>query len=188
MGTHGRHGFERLLLGSVTEKVLRRAPCPVLTVPPAISGAHPSGPPYKRILCPVDFSTSSDDALRHALSLAEEAKARLTVLHVLEWFPEQGLREHRPFNPELQHFLEDDARARLAKAIPAEARAWCEPVERVRCGKPYREILRAAEEEGSDLVVLGVLGRGAANLMLFGSTTNRVVRQATCPVLTVRSH
>jgi nucleotide-binding universal stress UspA family protein len=186
LGTHGRHGFERWVLGSVTEKVLRRAPCPVLTVPPLAAGAEPSGPPYRRILCPVDFSASSDEALRYALSLAEEAKARLAVLHVIEWFAEQGRREHRPFNPALQQLLEDDARARLATAIPAEARAWCEPEERVRCGKPYRVILREAEDERSDVIVLGVHGRGAIDRMLFGSTTNQVVRQATCPVLTVR--
>jgi nucleotide-binding universal stress UspA family protein len=185
MGTHGRHGFQRWVLGSVAEKVLRRASVPVLTVPPA-AGSQPSTPPYRRILCPVDFSPHSDHALRHALSLAEEAKARLTVLHVIEWFPEQGVREHRAFPPELPRLLEEDARTRLAAAVPAEARAWCEPLASVRCGKPYVQILRAAEDEQCDLIVLGVHGRAAADIMLFGSTTNQVVRQATCPVLTVR--
>jgi nucleotide-binding universal stress UspA family protein len=158
----------------------------VLTVPPAAAGSLASTPPYRRILCPVDFSPASDHALHYGLSLAEEAKARLTVLHVVEWFPEQGVREHRAFPPELPRLLEEDARTRLARAVPSEARAWCEPTENVRWGKPYVQILRAAEEEQSDLIVLGVHGRGAADIMLFGSTTNQVVRQATCPVLTVR--
>jgi nucleotide-binding universal stress UspA family protein len=164
------------------------ASCPVLTVPPAAAHAPATPrPPYRRILCPVDFSTTSERALRYGLSLAEEAKARLTVLHVLEWFPEQEIREHRHFNvPEYRRFLEEDARRRLAEAVPEEARAWCEPVERVECGKAYREILRVAGEEGSDLIVLGVHGRGAVDLLLFGSTANHVVRQAACPVLTVR--
>lgn len=83
MGTHGRGGFERLFLGSVTEKVLRTARCPVLTVPPPAEGA-PSGPVlYKTILCPLDFSDSSMRALEYALSLAKESHARVILLHVL---------------------------------------------------------------------------------------------------------
>lgn len=188
MGTHGRSGFERLVLGSVAEKVLRRARCPVLTVPPVVEGAPTvDRPPYRRILCPVDFSTASDRALRYALSLAEEARAKITVLHVLEWFPDQEIREHRHFDvPEYRRFLEEDARRRLAEAVPADARDWCEPVERVGCGKAYREILRVAADEKSDAIVMGVHGRGAIDVLLFGSTANQVVRHATCPVLTVR--
>jgi nucleotide-binding universal stress UspA family protein len=168
--------------------VLRRASCPVLTVPPAAAQA-PAGqrPPYGRILCPLDFSAQSEQALRFALSLAEEGKGRLTVLHVLEWFPDQDVREHRHFDlPKYRHFLEEDARRRLSEAVPADARAWCELVERVGCGKAYREVLRVASEEASDLIVLGVQGRGAVDMLLFGSTANHVVRQASCPVLTVR--
>ena len=84
IGTHGRSGFERLLLGSVAEKVLRKARCPVLTVPPRLPDAVPSGPVlFKRILCAVDFSESSMHALKYALSLAQEADACLTVVHVI---------------------------------------------------------------------------------------------------------
>jgi nucleotide-binding universal stress UspA family protein len=188
LGTHGRAGFERLVLGSVAEKVLRRATCPVLTVPPAVAEQPVAPrPPYKRILCPVDFSAASDRALRYAVSLAEEAQARLVLLHVLELFPEQDIREHGHFDvPEYRRFLEEDARRRLAEAIPGEARAWCEPVEQVGQGKPYREILRVAADDKSDAIVMGVHGRGAIDLALFGSTTNQVVRHAHCPVLTVR--
>ena len=188
LGTHGRSGFERLVLGSVAEKVLRRATCPVLTVPPAAADAAQTPvPPYQRILCPVDFSAASDRALRYAFSLAEEAKARLTLLHVLEWFADQEIREHRHFDvPEYRRFLEQDARRRLLEAIPDEVRRWCDPVEKVGCGKAYREILRVAADEKSDAIVMGVHGRGAIDVALFGSTTNQVVRQALCPVLTVR--
>ncbi len=84
IGTHGRSGFERLLLGSVTEKVLRKANCPVLTVPKRLPDAVPAGPVlYKRILCPVDFSDSSLHALKYAISMAQEADGQLTVLHVV---------------------------------------------------------------------------------------------------------
>jgi nucleotide-binding universal stress UspA family protein len=84
MGTHGRSGFEQLLLGSVTEKVLRKASCPVLTVPRRHPDAVPETPVlFKEILCPVDFSDCSMRALNHAMSLAQEADAHLTVLHVM---------------------------------------------------------------------------------------------------------
>jgi nucleotide-binding universal stress UspA family protein len=70
--------------------------------------------------------------------------------------------------------------------VPAAARDWCEASELVRAGKPYRQIVRQAQEQQADLIVMGLRGRGGADLMLFGSTTNRVVREAACPVLTVR--
>jgi nucleotide-binding universal stress UspA family protein len=82
-----------------------------------------------------------------------------------------------------------DARERLEALVPAEARNWCEVDVRVACGKPYREILRFADVEEAELVVLGVHGAGAGTVIdrvLFGSTANHVVRQASCPVLTVR--
>jgi nucleotide-binding universal stress UspA family protein len=79
-----------------------------------------------------------------------------------------------------------EARRRLEALVPDEARNWCEPDIRIGCGKPYREIVRIADEEGADLIVLGVHGAGAVDRMLFGSTTQHVVRQALCPVLTVR--
>ena len=83
LGTHGASGFEHLLLGSVTEKVLRKAPCPVLTVPPRAHNT--SALPFKKILAAVDFSDSSLAALGAALSVAQEADAQLTILHVLDW-------------------------------------------------------------------------------------------------------
>ena len=91
IGTHGRSGFERFLLGSVTEKVLRKAGCPVLTVPKGQPDAVPASQVlYKRILCPVDFSDSSLHALKYAISMAQEADAHLNVLHVLS----VRVREH----------------------------------------------------------------------------------------------
>ena len=71
--------------------------------------------------------------------------------------------------------------------MPDEARAWCEVKERVVAGKPYREILRIAAEEKADLIVMGAHARGALGRMVFGSTSSHVVREASCPVLTVRT-
>jgi nucleotide-binding universal stress UspA family protein len=186
MGTHGRSGFERLMVGSVTEKVLRKAPCPVLTV------SWPAGGPAPReltalrhIVCPVDFSESSQEALRFALSLAERAKARLTVVNVLEW-PDAELRHPHVMTKEYERFLEGEAGRQLHAAIPADAANWCEVKEVVLAGTPWRRILDLAAEEAADLVVVGVHGLNAVERFLFGSTANQIVRQAGCPVLTVR--
>lgn len=183
MGTHGRSGFERLFLGSVTEKVLRKASCPVLTVPPRVGEATPT---FKRLLCAVDFSDSSLRGLQYALALAQEADARLTVLHVLELLPEGDapelglLREHR-------ERIEAVARERLAAAISDSARQFSTVDEVVSIGKPYREILSQASDRQAELIVMGVRGRSAVDLMMFGSTAQHVVRQASCPVLTMRT-
>lgn len=187
LGTHGRSGFERLMLGSVTEKVVRKAPCPVLTVPRRADDGE-GRPTFARILAGVDFSTASDRAVQHALSLAQEAKGGLTLLHILEWMPDDSLAKYPQFD--VDHYRRSqlsDARMRLEKLVPEDARNWCEPNTRVACGKPYQEILRIANQEASDLIVLGVHGRGPIDRMLFGSVTQQVVRQATCPVLTIRS-
>ncbi len=185
MGTHGVSGFERLVLGSVTEKVLRQAGCPVLTVPPRVQAT--SVLPFRRLLCPVDFSGPSLAAFDFALSLAQEAEAQLTILHVVEWPVDQEPLVTPPFDvPEYRRAREADVRARLEQLVPAEARDWCRPSLRVGHGKPYREILGVATEDRADLIVMGVHGRNALDVMLFGSTTNHVVRRATCPVLTLR--
>ena len=85
LGTHGRSGFQRLFLGSVTEKVIRKACCPTLVVPPRAPDVAPTAPvQFRRILCPVDFSESSLRAFAHAVNMAEEADAHLTLLHVIE--------------------------------------------------------------------------------------------------------
>jgi nucleotide-binding universal stress UspA family protein len=192
MGTHGTSGFEHLVLGSVAEKVLRRALCPVLTVPPL---AHSTSQlPFTRLLCAVDFSDSSLTALQYAVSLAEEADARLTVLHVLEWpweEPPPPRLEELPFEQasalaEYRRYCEKAAAARLATLVPASIGASHSPTTQVRHGKPYVQILQVAADEGSDLIVMGVRGRNTLDMMLFGSTANQVVRRATCPVLTLR--
>jgi nucleotide-binding universal stress UspA family protein len=188
MGTHGRSGFERLLLGSVTEKILRVARPPVLTV-----GALPGGLPvecatFKRILCAVDFSDCSTAALNYACSLAERTNAELVALHVVEWSP-------AAYDPlvgppvDLAGFqlaAESVGRERLHGLIPDSARQAFKIEEIVSSGKPHREILRIAEEHQSDLIVLGAHGRNPVGRILFGSTVEPVVRRSTCPVLTVR--
>jgi nucleotide-binding universal stress UspA family protein len=191
MGTHGASGFERLMLGSVTEKVLRKAPCPVLTVPRQTPDVMEVPPLFRRILCPIDFSDCSMRALKYATSLAQEADSTLTVAHVfeLEGSLPADWREAltpRSIRAELVA-IEDDRREKLAHAVPDAARTYCTVETVMAAGTPYREILRLAAEKQSDLVVIGIHGRNAADLLFFGSTANQIVRHAACPVLTVRT-
>jgi nucleotide-binding universal stress UspA family protein len=185
MGSHGRSGFERFVIGSVTEKVLRNAGCPVLTVPPRT--ATTATLPFKRILCPVDFSEPSLGALQTAFSMAEEADARLTVLNVLAWPDDETFLVETFNDRSLLARLEEETARRLDAFITDDARVWSRPEVKVAVGKPYREILASAKDMAADLIVIGVHGRGTAGLTLFGSTTNQVVRRAACPVLTIRA-
>jgi nucleotide-binding universal stress UspA family protein len=192
MGTHGTSGFQHLVLGSVTERVLRRAACPVLTVPPRAQAT--SRVPFGRLLCAIDFSESSMAALQCALSLAEESDARLTMLHVLDWpweEPPPPRLEELPMEQaaalgEYRRYREKMALTRLNTLAPDSLRLSHRPVARLSNGKPYAQILHVANEEESDLIVIGVHGRNPFDMMVFGSTTNQVVRRATCPVLTLR--
>jgi nucleotide-binding universal stress UspA family protein len=187
MGTHGRRGFKRLLLGSVTEAVLREAPCPVLTVPPHASAGVADAVTFKRILCPIDFSPSALQALGFALDLARQADGRVTLLHVIEWLAEEEPRASTHFNvPEYRRYMVEDAQERLRNLVVEESRTWVEIDDVVVFGRAHREILRAAETKPADLVVMGAQGRGGVGLALFGSTTQQIVRGSTCPVLTVR--
>lgn len=185
LGTHGRSGFQRLFLGSVTEKVIRKAPCPTLVVPPRAADVAPDAPvQFRRILCPIDFSESSIAALAQAIDLAEQADAQLTLLHVLEMPP--------ILSPELivlepmREATVSDARRRLHDLIPAQARTRSTVETAVVEGRAYPEILRHAAVQPSDLVVMGVHGRGVIDRLIFGSTTHHVIRGAACPVLIVR--
>ena len=183
MGTHGISGFERFLLGSVAEKVLRKADCPVMTVPPT---AHTAAKvPYTRLLCAVDFSESSLAALRFAFSIAEESDAKLTLLHVVEW-PHDEIIVQQVNVPEFRRLVEQDARDRLEALVTDDVRVWCKPSTKLAHGKAYVQILAAAENEETDLIVIGVSGRNPIDVTLFGSTTNHVVRRASCPVLTMK--
>jgi nucleotide-binding universal stress UspA family protein len=185
LGTHGRSGFQRLFLGSVAEKVIRSAPCPTLIVPPRAwdAPAH-----FHRILCPIDFSDSSLSALEFAINLSEEADAKLTLLHVVEMPPALS---QEPFflNGELVRAREAAAgvaRQQLNSLIHDNTRADCMVDTAVVEGRAYQQILRQAAEGKADLITMGVHGRGALDLLLFGSTTHHVIRASTCPVLIVR--
>jgi nucleotide-binding universal stress UspA family protein len=182
MGTHGLRGIDHLTLGSVTEKVLRKARCPVLAVrKPAHHFAAQAGVPelveLQRILYCTDFSEPSEQAWDHAASLAAEYHAELTLLQVLE-----DLSSSSDIENETAKALE-----RLEREISscAPKNVVTRPV--VRIGKAYQQIIQLALESRTDLIIMGVRGRNALDLAVFGSTTYRVVQLGPCPVLVVRN-
>jgi nucleotide-binding universal stress UspA family protein len=181
IGTRGRTGIGRALLGSVAEEIFRRVPCPVLTVGPHVSKDTKGRLEMKEILYATDFSPESLAALPYATSLAQENQARLTLLHVIGE-PKVGELVH----PE--QYVDSTLR-QLRKLVPSEVELWCEPKFMVERGPAADKIMEVAIACGADLIVLGV--RGAKGGM--GATTHllrpiahRVVTQAQCPVLTVR--
>ena len=186
MGTHGRSGFERLVLGSVTETVLRRAPCSVLTIPVSAVAVGAVPVVFRRIVAAVDFSDISMAALRQAACLAAEADARLTAMHVIEvpehvtlWIDRvDGIGHVRAWADAAQHHLRG--------AVGPDTREYAYLDQRVETGKAYREILRVADEQRADLIVIGAHGHGVIEQMFVGSTAQHVVRRAGCPVLVVR--
>jgi nucleotide-binding universal stress UspA family protein len=187
MATHGRSGFDRLLLGSVTEKVLRRASCPVLTVPVHAPSAGSDVTP-RHILCPIDQSSAALQALGFAVDLARRTGAPLTVVQVIEWLAEEEPRQRAHYNvPEFRGQLIQDADERLKALVAQQPDVAAGIRTRVLAGRAYREILRVAADGRADLIVMGAQGRGGPALMLLGSTTQQVVRAAACPVLTVRA-
>ncbi len=180
MGTHGRRGVDHLMLGSVTERVLRKASCPVLAVRRAASDSSKrdtadDSAPIRRILCCVDFSAHSERALDYALSLADAYTAEVTVLHVLDDVPTSA-----EIGTETTRAMEN-----LEKLIPPPVRGSTRAQLAVRRGKAYVEILQFASEAQSDVIVTGVHGRHALDLAVFGSTTYRVIQLGRVPVLTV---
>jgi nucleotide-binding universal stress UspA family protein len=187
MATHGRSGFRRLILGSVAERVLWTATCPVITIPPG-EQLTTSGGAQGPMLCALDLEASSTNTLKHALLLSRTTGRPLAFLHVLA-----DLSQHRAaalaahidwaaFSSEMQRH----ARERLGQLIRAESAAADGAEQLLATGDPYREILRLAEERGASMIVMGVHAAGAGGA-LFGSTAAHVVRKAKCPVLTVRS-
>lgn len=186
MGTHGRSGFNRLFLGSVTERVLRRAPCPVLTVPPAPGAGAPLPVVFKNILCGVDFSPASLAALKWALELGRQSGGRVTVLHAIEFLHE---REPSPFLDldlaKYHHHAIKRAGEWLHARLAGESQTWCAIDEVVAVGRAAQLLLSRSADGGADLIVVGAQGAGGIEVLLSGSTSQPVLRGATCPVLSV---
>lgn len=184
VGTHGRTGARKLLMGSVAEHIFRQADCPVLTVGPNVPCNANGKSQFRRILYATDFSKESLAALPYAVSLAEEGQSQLALLHVVEQ-PAVGIVDVEGFTASLVQ--------RLRELAPPEAESWCD----VQClvgfsrqfARPAERILEIAKDRAADLIVLGVHpANGAFSAMthLCHTTSQHIVAHAVCPVLTIR--
>ena len=183
LGTHGRTGMQKLLLGSAAEEVFRRSPVPVITIGPGVQSSIHNDARFRRVLFPTDFTSESLAAEPYALSLAEENQARLILLHVI-----RKLRQrHVDHDGELSVA---EALHQLYELVPEEVEQWCRPEAVVEHGEPADRILQTAEERDADLIVLGVRDASRnlkAATHLDRATAYKIVANAHCPVLTVRA-
>ncbi|MGH9773913.1 MAG: universal stress protein [Candidatus Acidiferrales bacterium] len=184
LGTHGRTGVEKLLLGSVAEEVFRRSPVPVLTIGPGVrSSAHNAGR-FHRVLFATDLSPESLSAAPLALSLAEENQSRLLLTLVMR----EPLEKEDTVDPLLK-ISAAEAIHRLYEIVPDDAKLDFPPEVTLQYGEPADRIVELARERSADLIVLGVrdaAGRLGAATHLERATAHKVVAHAPCPVLTVR--
>ncbi|HVS03648.1 MAG TPA: universal stress protein [Thermoanaerobaculia bacterium] len=184
-GSRGHTGFAHLLLGSTAERVVQHAPCPVLTVHP---GDHEEHRPVRTILVPTDFSADAERAAQVARSVLApvEAGARLVLLHAYHLPVEYTAYGTIPTGLSFQQDVAAVAEERLAEIAGALRRDGLEVTVMSREGYPPEAIVQAAREVGADLVAMGSHGRTGLRHLLLGSTAERVVQHAPCPVLTVR--
>ncbi len=190
LGTHGRSGFKRLVLGSVAERLLRKSPCPTLIVPPRAPDIPAATPvQFRQIVCAIDFSEPSRLAAAQAILLTRQTGAHLTLLHVIGTPPELDAdTTASDFNVDhVRAAAEAQALRCLRELVPRDVHMTGTIGTAVEEGEPYRWILQRATDVHADLIVMGVRGRNATDLTVFGSTANHVVREATCPVLIVRN-
>jgi nucleotide-binding universal stress UspA family protein len=175
LGTHGRRGVGKMILGSAAEKIYRSASCPVLTIGPKIHDA--ANWKLQRILCPVDVAEDPEPVLHYALSLAEENQAQVILLEAIPLVPWQ----HRPS-------VAERSRRALEGLIPEQAQDWCAIDYAIRWEHPAEAILLEARNREADLIVMSVHKSHAAawSSHLPWPVASEVVSHAECPVLTVR--
>jgi len=175
MGTHGRSGLVRAVLGSVTERVVRQSPTPVLTIPLSAEWLDDMMP-FDPILCASDFSAACRTALDMAILMGQEPDARLILLHALE-LPDcdAGIAAvPLPISTRIDFSeFRKDALARLKRGLPDDAVFRCGPEAIVAAGRPADVILQTASREDVRLIVMGVQARGVLDRLIFGSTTRR---------------
>ena len=174
MGTIGRTGVRKFLLGSVAEEAMRESPCPVLTVGPECDAAQEIE--FQNILYATDFSADSLAAAPYASTFAKNCGSRLALVHVFE-----GLTESPYLDTQM-------AKLRLCELVSQPVDLEPEPQVIVEMGSPANVILKAAEDTASELILIGARGVGALPRLAshFGSVAHKIVCRAICPVLTVR--
>ncbi len=182
LGTHGRTGAQKFLLGSVAEEVFRRSPIPVLTIGPQVSRGVHSGGHFRRILFATDFTPEAAAAAPYAISLAQENQARLLLVHVVHQ------RDHDR-DDRMYELSVAEAIHHLYETVPDSVQLFCPPEVSVEHGNPGKRIVEVAQERTADLIVLGArdaAGHLSAATHFERNTAHYVVAHAACPVLTVR--
>ena len=188
LGTHGHSRITKFLLGSVTEKVVRYSPVPVLTVGPDREG-YRSSELYKRILVPYDFSGYAKSAVEKGLRLSRLYGAKMWIIYVVEQevFPGHIKSWKKHVSAEVPGLLEElkaslNTELGLADIDDVEIQVQVGQGD----GKAHKEICSFAEDNEIDLVVMGTYGLSGVEKVLLGSTTERVIRMASCPVMAFR--
>ena len=213
--TQGQSAVTRLIIGSVTEKLIKTAPCPLLvlhTQKHEFTPAPDHGIKMDKILVGCDFSPDSRLAFDYGISLAQEFQSTLYLAHVIKPTEHLDLKQenrmdispgdyYRLTSPHLYldtspekkeakrrmiREIRDRLRAQLQRMVPEESCHWCTPETVLLDGEPYRELIQYARDEKISLIVLGIRGHTLLEKLMVGSTTDRVIRQAPCPVLAVR--
>ncbi|NOX33230.1 MAG: universal stress protein [Deltaproteobacteria bacterium] len=212
--THGGSGVKRFLIGSVTNRLVKILTCPLLVL--HAKENHLVSPvedkiKLKRILVGCDFSRDSKLAFDYALSLAQEFQTQLYLAHVIRpteqieltasdyiklqegdyigWSRSEYLDlQKKTTGGELQKksTLRNRLETQLLNMVPEDSRNWCTPVTILLEGQAYKELIDYAGKKEVDMIVLGVRGHSLLEQFLVGSTTDRVISQASCPVLAVR--
>ncbi|MGA0255701.1 MAG: universal stress protein [Rhodothermales bacterium] len=185
MGTHGRRGMRRLLLGSVTEEVVRRSPCPVLT-----TRTHKDAwslPRADRILVPVDFGSSTRQIIGVASRMAEHYGAAITLAHVvnLEYYPYYGFGSDA--YPEIKKSMIEASEEKLIELATELQGAGLDVSWKTIKGHPAAALRQLAEEADIDLIVIGSHGRSGFDRAMVGSVSEKVLRSAHCPVMIVNT-
>jgi nucleotide-binding universal stress UspA family protein len=184
LGTHGRTGAKKFLLGSVAEEIFRRSPVPVLTIGPGVRSSAHNGGQFHRVLFATDFTADSVAAAPYAVTLAQENRAHLLLLHVMRRPDSRNDNEEKRFELSVAEAIQQ-----LYDTVPTDAELCTPPEVAVEYGEPAERILAVAKKRRADLIVLGLRdaeGRIGAATHLERATAHKVVAHAACPVLTVR--
>jgi nucleotide-binding universal stress UspA family protein len=190
VGTRGKTGLAHILLGSTAERVIRGAPCPVLSVrtdSADLEDERVLARPVRleRILVPVDFSDCSLDALEYAVVVAQQAKASLMLLHVLE--PVSYGLDFTLSHVRTREHVRESWTKRLQELTSSHQHSHVAMEFQLRGGLPADSILDSAQTLPCDLIVMGTHGRRGISHALSGSVAEAVLRKSHCPVIAVRS-
>lgn len=189
--SHGWSGMKRVVLGSFTKRLMRKVGCPLLVVRGSEDGAViplEKEPRFQRILVGCDFSENSNVAFQYGLGLAQQLQAELHLAHVIKPYVYRDMFEPQikigeKNQQDMQKLLEEE----LSNMAPKEVLNWCTLKTALLAGQPYKELIKYALLQKIDLIVLGVRGYSIVDDLFVGSTTDRVIRKAPCPVLSVPS-